>query len=140
MKHKWNEDQIEKWMTAEVTHPSSEFQRKSEAWLRSIRNQSHRSPSTNWMWALLGMALPITAAAAIAIVLLNQNAGPHADPTIDGLNSKEILAYQELVEMDELLGESTVMLDQEQLDLLEALSTLPDLSDALAMISYPTNT
>ncbi len=138
MKNKWNNETIERWAATSVEHPSSEFQKKSETWLRDIRNAPRKREIISISWKITSVTLPLAAVAALLVIFFIK---PNAtfDRIPGNLSPQELIAYEELVEMDQLLESGSVMLDQEQWEILQALSSLPNLSDSLAMASFPNN-
>jgi len=140
MKTNWNHEDIENWIRSTVEQPSSNFQRKSDAWLRQLRSQPSKRPSQLLYARILGwLSIPLVIAVALALMFMNQSDMRSIPGLPDPLEARELAAFQELVQMDELLEPGMVMLDQDQLEILQILSTIPNLGDTFAMANVTNN-
>jgi len=136
MKQKWNQEMMEAWAKSQVEHPSSAFEKKSEQWLRNIRNQANSSPKS-FAWSKITWILAPSLLTIAMLWIINTETNPiqinPASPDKSG-------DYDTLVKMDECLESGIVLLNPEQMEILQALSEMADLSQATTWITSATNT
>ena len=123
MKEEKSSKWVDQWLASTVENPSSEFQKRSEDWLRDLRTSDFSNGKHNFSRILKWSIIPVTAAIVLMVTInlqqpLNQNLPA-------GMSSKDFSVFKELVEMDNTLGSGTVLFESDQLDTLNALSNLP---------------